>query len=296
MLKYIPEEEKKFIYAFIRSWFKRSKIVLDNKNEFRELCYIVLLEYKQNNQDIQIFNNEELMKLFNKTIEKQIINKQKEVEFYSIHKAVKSTKEGEELTLENCLEDKEQYFDSFDYYFLLSKMFELLENYTNENKDILINYFFNKTEKIRKFCEKNNTTRTDVKELVREFRQKYKILLLESGYINIDKFKSAYIEEAFDEFSGTSSKSINEKNRRERIKAKKQGAELNNYANDFKIYQLIRQDNNINECASILNIPTEKLNAIVTHKNGSFILRLYQIQALRQKFYNTYSLEDLVKC
>ncbi len=284
-MRYSSEEMKIVNHCFKQS-VKRyyGNLFNKQKKELLLIGYIALLEYKQtfNLESVDVSNTSltnYICKAFNKEIKK--IVKTRENKTVSISANVFGDDNQE---LESLLPDSPCYFDSYDYEFLNRCIQETLKEYV-PNDQILNNYFFKNEDNLKVFCKNNNISLTKLKELVRDFRKNFSDLLIFCGYENVLTF----LKET-DEFERT----LNHKNEDARNKAKKQGLTLFN-VNDFKIYKLMRENANFQEYANCLNVPIEKIDNIIQHKRNAGKLLLYQVQALRKKFFNNYTLAELVE-
>lgn len=242
--------------------------------------YIDLMEFKKNKENYIDIN--QLFKVVNSSLRRELYKIQKENEVESLSVEI-SSKDKKQRTFEDMLIDNSVYFDNFDYKFLKSSFKEQLKEYSKDDKRILLFYFFQEECNPHVCCTNLGISRNKLKELVRGFRDELGKALILQGY---EKVKD-YLTD-IDEFTESNCHRL----RRERNEAKKHGITLYN-VNDYKIYKLIRESVNIEKFANSLNISQEKLNKIIHHTEKTK-LYLYQVQALRIKYFANYSLAELV--
>lgn len=241
--------------------------------------YIALIEFKKNNPSNTDIN--QLFKVVNRAISKEIYKIKKEHEITSLSIEI-SEEDNDKRDFQDVLIDETVYFDNFDFKFLKSALKEQLREYSKDDKKILLFYFSEEcTPHI--CCTSLGITRNKLKELVRGFRDELGKALILQGFNKVKDYLTD-----IDEFTESNC----HRYRRERNEAKKRGIILYN-VNDYKIYKLIRESANTEQFAKCINIPNEKLTQIILHNSGAK-LYLYQIQALRTKFFSNYSLAELV--
>lgn len=179
---------------------------------------------------------------------------------------------------------KDESFDNKLKYETLKECFiEFLKN-SNYNK----NFIIDKLLKNIKSCilAKRYKIQTQKQtEIIYQFRQEFLNYLVKVGYFeSVNNFK---IEKH----------SEHAKNVSLYVKKKMQGENFDykQCKNDIKIYQLIRDDIlNINKYAEAISIPASSLEKAIKHKEHAISLKLYQINILRKKYFNNYTLEELV--
>ncbi|MBO5394603.1 MAG: hypothetical protein J6A28_01700 [Clostridia bacterium] len=255
----------------------------DYKNDILFDVYIDLLEYiKQNNHITKDNLFLELSKIADNKI-MQCLYKIKQNDLLMSFDTSISKNGDRELFLYDVLEDKSNNFDILCESLVLKSFNELINNYDFDNKKILMCYFFKK-QKVKDICNIHKIARKDFVLLVRGFRADFLDLLNCNGFF----YKNVYYNG--DEFETSNCHRL----WLEREKAKKQGKTLYNFQ-DFKIYQLMRENGNIEDYANCLNITKDELEKYVYHKTiAQSKLFLYQIQALRDKFFKNYTLQELI--
>lgn len=257
------------------------------KNELAEVGLIALLEFiKDNKIDLAtyVFENE-LQSAVANAMQREIANIKKNKQNKAISLSTKSTMR-ENSTVEDCIPDKKSYFDSYDLDFLKQQINSIMALYSQNEQKILQAYFFENENKKTVFCKNFNIKYQDLRDLVRDYRKKLKFKLQIQGYTDIEQYSLTS-----DEFT-LKKHYVDAKQRKQQAK---QDIQLFNVG-DFKIYKLIRTNGNLEQFANLLKIPVEQLNNTIQHKCRAHKLFLYQIQALRQKFFSGYSLTDLVQC
>ena len=178
----------------------------------------------------------------------------------------------------NVLQD-ETLENKFKYETLKECFIKFLNNYND--KQFIIDKLFNKIH-VSKLSKKYNISNGEQTDIVYKFRQKFLNYLVKVGY-----------------FESKNNLKI-EKYSRENILCKlchQKKRNLLNYnqcPNDLKIYELIR-DNivNLEQYANDVFLTKEKLKVILNHNTASSKLYLYQINILRKKYFNNYTLEEL---
>lgn len=165
----------------------------------------------------------------------------------------------------------------------LKKCFNDFFKNSSYNKQFIIDKLFKKgnagiiAKKYKIGCQYHS-------EIIYKFRQDFLNYLVKVGYFDssnnfkIDKFL----------------------NRNKIYLIKKEQGNSFDYgqcSNDLKIYKLLRNNiENINEYAKDIYLSAELLKNIVLHVvGGKCKLKLYQINILRKKYFNDYTLEELAK-
>jgi len=133
------------------------------------------------------------------------------------------------------------------------------------------------------FCRTLKIQKVLLTNLVREFREKFNNLLIQSEYT-----QRIYFNNATDEFNIQERTKLNQKKKQ----AFKNGVLLFQ-KNDYLIYKLLRKENNLTNFADVLSITEDTLKDIIFHTKKTTKLKLYQIQQLRKQFFNNYSLTEL---
>ena len=179
---------------------------------------------------------------------------------------------------------KDESFDNNLKYEILKECFiEFLKN-SNYNKHFIIDKLLKNTKSY--ILAKRYKIQTQKQtEIIYQFRQEFLNYLVKVGYFeSVNNFK---IEKS----------SENAKNVSLYVNKKRQGENFDykQCKNDIKLYQLIRDDIlNINKYAEVISIPTSSLEKTIKHKEHAISLKLYQINILRKKYFNNYTLEELV--
>ena len=257
--------------------YKRHKLDL-------QMCgYIALMEYLNNtNEEITeaTFDNWDIIHLVCNAMCREI-EKMRKYFRNCVNLSAQNPNDSREL------EEKTEYlpyFDSFDYIFLQNCLQTLLYSYSKQERKILTNYFFeNDYSSPTMFCRTLKIQKVLLTNLVREFREKFNNLLIQSEYT-----QRIYFNNATDEFNIQERTKLNQKKKQ----AFKNGVLLFQ-KNDYLIYKLLRKENNLTNFADVLSITEDTLKDIIFHTKKTTKLKLYQIQQLRKQFFNNYSLTEL---
>ncbi len=165
-------------------------------------------------------------------------------------------------------------------------------SYDKLNLQIFLDYM--KISNFIKLRSKYKKNYDDLKNIVIQFRKDFYNYLCSVGYLDFNKnFK-------FDK-DFRNKKVISKEYRKllysRKIAKKEDSLDYSTYKNDFKIYKLIRENNNIDLCCSFLDIDVVQLKKIVFHSSCQKAkLYLYQIAKLKKNVFKDYSLSDLVAC
>lgn len=173
------------------------------------------------------------------------------------------------------------YFD--DSNFILDECSRLLKSFDLQNQKILRDYIFNGLN-MKEIYQRYKLNKIKLCSLVRDFRSRLIDILDNKGISLKNNLQDS------DEFT----KILQAK---QRLKDKQNGVNSFDSPNNYKIYDLLRDMPSLTEIANCLNIDEKRLKKILNSYHGSNTgakLYLYQIQKLRLKYFQNYSLQQLV--
>ena len=274
-MDYIDDDLKACCYAIKGILkFKKSKTDKDFLNECFLSAYIKILENKKN-QDLSF---EKKVKIVQNEVQKAIYKRnQKEDEKSFDEEYSEEEQNNFNILKSNCLEEE------INYNTLKDLFINFYKNYNLPQKKFIIEKIFNNTS-FKELAKKYKITINKLTEFLYNFRVDFLNYLVDNGYFesknnfNIQRFTRCFYGNIIC------------------LEKKKQGDlfDFSRCPKDFKIYKLIRENiKNINKYAKSINIPPTKLDKIIKHKSGNRKLYLYEINILRKKYFNEYTLEEL---
>lgn len=171
-----------------------------------------------------------------------------------------------------------------DYETLKYCFVSFYKNYNLPKKEFIIDRLFKGVSpfEIKKKYQLSTTQQLD---LLYEFRKSFLNYLVDVEYFESNN--NFTIEER------PKSSTINKINYRKKKQVKQGSFDYSTCLNDLKVYELIRQDGDLNKYSDYLKISYNKLIKILHHGLGGDKLFLYQINMLRKKYFNDYTLEEL---
>ena len=270
-LKNFKSEELEACRSAIRIQ-TRYYLKIDRKDYYDCLiqCYIRVLEAKKQ----QNLNFDDMIDIATKEMKK-------------FHRIKNNYKKFSDLPGEEYEEDgqprdilQDESLENILKYKTLKECFiKFIKNYNN--KQFFIDKFFNKIS-IKELAKKYHISNIEQSSIIYKFRQEFLNYLVKVGYFeSSNNFK---IERLTRE--GVLSK----------IKYQKRKYFIYDHCpNDLKIYKLVRENIlNLDQYAKDVFLTKENFKIILYHTRSSDKLYLYQVNILRKKYFNNYTLEELV--
>lgn len=193
-----------------------------------------------------------------------------------------STPTADGLCLADMLTDNSIDYDDVSSY-ILDECSRLLKTFDLQSQKILKDYIFNGLT-MSEIYQRYKLNKIKLCSLVRDFRSQLADILDNKGISLKNNLQDA------DEFT----KILQTK---QRLKNKQNGVNSFDSPNNYKIYDLLRDMPSLTEISNYLGITEKYLNRILnTFQTNSKCpkLYLYQIQKLRVKYFQNYSLQQLV--
>ena len=262
----------KAAYTVYKKYYKTYKTIA---NDLLTDSLIYVLEHKDELRNFSLKENEH--ELFYKIFKFSVCAMQ--IKTKAIKENVMSDKDP---FFETSLASPGSIYDNLEFDNLLKQLKMFLKSYDIQKRVIVLAML--KKEDLRTISKTNKISLINISKVIQEFREEFSNYLITIGYITNPN-----------DLYNKNLKSNREKVE-ERKKLKKQASSLifETYQRDLLIYKLIRDNKLLNKGAKVLGMSEQDLEKCCYHSNNSKkILFLYQIQKLRNAFFNNYSLSDL---
>lgn len=187
----------------------------------------------------------------------------------------------EELNESNNLRGDSYVVENLMCKDLIKLLKDFLINYDPTKRKIVLLYL--NFQNMRLIASKIGTNQKVISETIKAFQNSFAEYLLNVGYLNDCS--------VLNDRKATSSSQI----KKNSYLRKRNVLSFDSYKNDFKIYKLLRDEDDLIKFADFLNVSLDFLNDVIYHRKSRLNLSYVDIEKLHSKFFKDYSFLELVE-